>query len=97
MKKGDKVHLLGREEVTGHIIDVRYEHLGGIDYTQYKVKYDNTNLCPQEDWHEELHLVSIEDLPIGYFNGIKCECGVDSVMKNGKHSTYCPLYWRNGD
>lgn len=94
MKKGDKVHLKGREEVTGVIEAERSDNIWGIDYFRYQVRYDDTDLVPPIDWHEETDLVLIEDLPGGNTEQTepKCECGVDSVMVNGIHSDWCQLY-----
>ena len=92
MKKDDKVHLKGREEVTGVIEKSRTNNLWGIDYIQYYVKYDKDDLIPPADWHDEIDLVLIESLPMGGATRLMCECGVSKVMPNGKHSSYCPLY-----
>lgn len=94
MQKGDKVHLRGRKEVTGEIIDTKTERIWGTDYNQYLVKYDNKDLVPQEDWHEDLHLVLVETATTVVPSDSGCQCGVDSVMDKGKHSDYCRLYRR---
>lgn len=94
MKQGDKVHLKGREEVTGVIEKTKFDHMWGINYTQHYVKYDKDDLIPPADWHEEDDLVLIEPLPKGNntYKHPVCECGVSKVMPNGRHSSYCPLY-----
>ena len=92
MKKGDKVHLINREEVTGEIIDIKITDIWGTDFYEYLVKYDKDDLIPPQDWHEEAHLIILPTLPKNNGFSLKCECGVSKVMSNGKHSKYCPLY-----
>lgn len=92
MRKGDKVALNGKEEVTGIIENSRLDSVFGANYCEHYVRYDDTDLVPQADWHEEKDLVMMEDLPMGEVQKVVCECGVDSVMVNGKHSDYCALY-----
>jgi hypothetical protein len=94
MKKGDKVYLKGKKEVTGEIIDTKINHIWGNNYPEYLVKYDDIELIPKQDWHDLEHLVLLEELPKGNTGYKKpvCECGVDKVMSNGRHSDYCPLY-----
>ena len=91
-KKGDKVSLKGREEVTGTVIDMRRDSMWSIDFAEYYIKYDKTDLIPPEDWHDEDHLQHATKLPMGGATSLLCQCGVSKVMPNGKHSDYCPLY-----
>jgi hypothetical protein len=92
MKKGDKVHLKGKKEISGIIEKTKFDNIWGVDYMMHYVKYDKEDLIPPADWHDEVDLVLIEkpELPKGNIYG--CECGVLHVMPNGRHSSYCPLY-----
>ena len=92
LKKGDKVCLRGREEITGEVIDVKIDNLWGVNFEEYLIKYDDDTLIPPQDWHEIIHLEKINKLPSGIKKVHRCECGVDKVMPNGRHSDYCPLY-----
>lgn len=94
MKKGDKVYLTFKEEVTGIVMDVDIDSMLGLQVNRYLIKYDDTDLVPPQDWHEELELELTYQLPSKKVKAITCECGVSKVMRNGKHSSYCPLYNR---
>lgn len=97
-KVGDKVKLKQKpnnQEVTGSIIA---EDPGSpFSAKRYKVKYDG-NMCPDEDWHLQHELTSLEELPKGSATlwepwGPQCECGAqhDRHFPN-IHSSYCPKY-----
>jgi hypothetical protein len=89
LKVGDKVKLSGRD-IIGEILKIRTVDAFGMYVDEFLVKYDADDLIPPQDWHCEVELMLYSrDLPV---TNIKCECGVDSVMPNGKHSDYCPLY-----
>jgi hypothetical protein len=95
LKKGDKVKLKGRPEVTGEVIDERHINVWGIPANEFKVKYDDSNLIPTEDWHSEELLEQIEtELPSGTkieYN--KCECGAKYNRHfPDSHSTWCNMY-----
>lgn len=95
MKKGDRVVLKGKPEVRGVIIDSRAVGMFGASGTEYQVKYDDTTLCPPQDWHVEgfLELELQEGKPndLPRWSPKKCECGVKFVRHGGRHSTWCPL------
>lgn len=95
MKKGDKVKLKYKPAVTGEITDENAQNVWGAQTNKYKVKYDDKDLIPQEDWHidSELELIEIE-LPkgrTGCYN--ECECGAKHDRHfPDQHSTWCPAY-----
>lgn len=98
--KGDKVSLKGRSEVTGTIIDARHANVG-IGVQEYKVKHDDQNLVPSEDWYYEGYL-NLEDtdgfsaaeltkawIGIDVAREPKCVCGLKFARNGGLHSDWC--------
>lgn len=88
MKIGDRVYLKDREEVTGVVRNYQLDNIWGMGFTKYYIKYDNDDIIPHSDWHDENQLVLIKGTEVEK----ECQCGVSSVMVNGRHSDYCKLY-----
>lgn len=63
-KIGDRVCLIVREDVTGSIIDMKkvqkqLSPFATVTETKYKIKYDNPDLIPQEDWHFSMEITPL--------------------------------------
>lgn len=90
-RKGDKICLKNRKEITGVVKDVKPITLWGADGNEYLVEYDNKDLIPPEDWHTEDQIMLIATFESSSAPST-CDCGASFDRHfPDNHSRWCSI------